>query len=124
MADRRSWAAWLRDNLVVQDCKGTKWPAGGGRGGRWKEPDGAELTVFAQGETFDVYVGQHQITNFALSSRTAVRLARWLLLWWVFSCWFGLKLWLWNKAQNRLYDERRDEEASASGRLDGSRPAG
>lgn len=123
MAKQRSFAEVVRDSLIETDGVGKQWPAGGARGGRWKEPDGGELTVFAQGDTLDVYVGREQITNFTMSARTAVRFMRWILLWWVFGCWFGLKLRLWSWAQNRLYDARRDEEESVSGRVDGKRSA-
>jgi hypothetical protein len=98
-------AHWLRLRLPRVDAKGQQWAPGGGYGRRWKQPDGSELAVVAQGDTFDVFIGGAQIYNVTLDARTAKELAWWLVRWWIFACWFGLKLKLWDWALARTLSQ-------------------
>jgi hypothetical protein len=109
-APTRGFHPWLQRRLTNKDSKGNEWPAGGGRGQRWKDPDGTELALIAQGQAFDVYIGREPIHNVTLTAKTAVSLAWWLIRWWI-SCWFGLKLWLWDWSISKTYDRWLDDEA-------------
>lgn len=99
----------LQKRLIYRDKQGNAWPPGGGRGRRWTDADGSELAIITQGDTLDVYLGRDTITNVTLSGRLAARLGWWLVVWWVWSCWAGLKLRIWRWTWRKQYDGWRDE---------------
>lgn len=105
---------WLQAQLVSQDGKGNEWPAGGGVGTRLKDANGTEIALISQGETVDLYVGRQVFMNVSVSARSLVRLACWILLWWAWNCWFGLRLRAWRWTLRQQLDRRRDEEAPDS----------
>jgi hypothetical protein len=109
---RDSFAHKVNDWLLVEDKQGNKYPPGGACGKRWKNPDGTELALISQGETFDVFIGRDRFVNVTLPARTAVALAKWLLVWWAVACWFGLKHWLWRWSLSRIYDSWREDDAA------------
>ena len=82
-------------SLVVTDKDGSLLPPGAGPILRVVEPDGSEFAVIARGDGFDVYFGRDVITNFSLTTRTALQLGVWIVHWWVRYAWCGLKLRLW-----------------------------
>lgn len=97
---------WLSMHLVTQLPDGTLAPPGAGRMKLLRDGDDAKVTAVAQGDRFDLYVGKREIFNFAVSPRVLVRLAVWVLWWFVVVDWCGLKTKLWNWNLRRLQDER------------------
>lgn len=109
-----AFSDWLQERIVARDGVGTQWPAGGGCGKRWKDANGTELCLISQGETVDLYVGRLVFVNVPLSARLLVRIACWILVWWCWNCWFGLRLRAWRWTVKKKLDRRRDEEAPDS----------
>jgi hypothetical protein len=101
--------------LVVTDARGEVHHPGGGRGARWLQPDGTEVSLIARGDAFDIYLGKSTIYNLTLTPSTAVALASWVLRWWAFTTWFGLKSRLWDWSFRRVLgaDAARRERARA-----------
>lgn len=113
--------SWLVRALQTRDEAGRSWPPGANRARRWPEPDGSEVTLVAQGDAFDLYLGTPgRMYNFSLTPRTAVRLGLWLVRWWVMVTWCGMKLRLWTWALSRQLE--RQNEVQAARRLERSEP--
>lgn len=113
-----SFARWLNARLAVTDTKGRSWPAGGGVGRHWKQKDDTRFALISQGDTFDVFLGRDQMYNVTLTAQTAKEAAWWLIKWWVFTCWFGLKLRLWDWTLGRMLDEQVEQAPTSSGNLE------
>lgn len=95
-------ATWVNQRLVVVDPDGSLLPPGAGESIRLLEPDGGEVTAITRGDAVDLYFGRKTIYNYSVSPRTAARLAWWLLRWWVWSGWCGLKLKLWHWSLSQI----------------------
>jgi hypothetical protein len=89
-------------SLLSVNDRGVLAPPGSGRAWRWRQGDGCELAVVTRGDGVDLYVGREDITVVALEPREAARLGRFLASWWARSCWWGIRLWLWEKALSWL----------------------
>ena len=98
---------WVGKRLVVKDVDGSLQPPGAGPAVRIKEPNGGELTLIARGDAFDVYVGRRTITNFSVTPKAALRVARWLVWWWVRHAWCGLKPLLWRWVLRKDLERRK-----------------
>jgi hypothetical protein len=97
--------------LVVRDVDGSLQPPGAGPGVRICEPDGSEVTAIARGDSFDLYFGRKTVYNHSITPRAAMRLARFLVWWWVRHAWFGLKLVLWRWVLVSILERRWKEDA-------------
>lgn len=84
---------------LVEQCGEKLAPPGGSQLFRSIEANGSEMTMIARGDSFDCYQGRREFTAFALSPRTVLKLA-WFILWtwWAKGTWFGMKtrLWYWS----------------------------
>lgn len=101
-----SLSEWMGKKLVVRDVDGTLQPPAAGPGLRLKEPDDSEFTIIARGEAFDLYFGRRVITNVSITAKSAMKLAVWLVWWWVRHAWFGIKLRLWRWVRVRSLERR------------------
>ena len=59
------------------------------------EADDSELLAIARGDSVDVYTGQKDFVHFTCTRETMIRLGAWVLWWWVFEQWFGLRVLIW-----------------------------
>lgn len=106
LAVNKALAVVVRDNVLR--------PPGAGKGFRTIETDQRELAVICHGDAFAVFHGRKDMVEFTASPRTMRRLLGFLLRWWVFGTWCGLKtrLWSWSVAtlidaeQRRVLDRR------------------
>jgi hypothetical protein len=89
-------------SLLAVNDRGVLAPPGSGLAWRRRQGDGCELAVVTRGDGVDLYVGREDITVVALEPREAARLGRFLARWWARSCWWGIRLWLWEKALSWL----------------------
>jgi len=82
-----SWSTPLADRVLAAEPQQA----------RFVEADRRELTLIAKVDAVEVFHGRRQIHAFHISHRVAVKVAVFLLRWWIFSCWFGLRqrLWFW-----------------------------
>ncbi len=78
----------------------------------WAQPDGSSVSLISQGDAFDLYVGKKTIYNLTLTPRTAASMGWWLVRWWVFSQWFGIKLWLWHWCVGKIVTKTSEQKAS------------
>jgi hypothetical protein len=101
--------AWLSQKLLVKDVDGRMRPPGAGPGLNLEQPDGTQFSVLARGDSFDLFWGRTAITVMPITVPTMMALARFLVRWWFFSTWCGIKLALWRWTMTRRLDtaERR-----------------
>lgn len=102
---------WINKRLLVQDPQGSLYPPGGGRQKRWVQPDGSEVTIIARGDEFDLLLANKQRAyTLTMTPRTAIRLALWVLVWFVWTTWFGVKLALWYASLRGVVNRRSREQ--------------
>lgn len=95
----KRWLAYrLNRSLLEIDAAGRPTRPGGAAHSRWLQPDRGDVTIIARGDAFDLYIGRKTIYNVTLSTQTARELGFWLVRWWVFATWCGIKhrLWYWS----------------------------
>ena len=95
----RHWVAFqVNRRLIEKDSAGQPCRPGGNAARVWKQTDGTDTTLISRGDAFDLYIGRAVVHNVTLSTKTAVSMMWWLLGWWAFSAWFGVKhrLWYWS----------------------------
>lgn len=95
----RRWVAHqVNRRLIETDSTGQLVRPGGDAQRRWQQADGSDATIIARGDAFDLYIGKSTVYNVTLTTRTATQLGFWLVRWWAFSTWCGLKhkLWYWS----------------------------
>jgi hypothetical protein len=94
----------------------------GARGAvRVVEPDGASLTLVTAGDAVDVHLalpGRRELVQHSLSAHHAAALARWLLRWWVWGTWCGLRLLLWAWAARRWNEAHAAQSPPGVVRID------
>ena len=101
-----NFAVWLNKRLLVVDASGDPHAPGWGPKFTAEQPDGSEITIFANGDEFDLYLaGKRTVYNLTLTPEVGVELALWLLRWW-FRQWFGLKGRLWRWSLNKILNKR------------------
>lgn len=117
----RRWLAFkVNKRLLEKDSTGQLVRPGGNAQRRWQQRDNSDVTIIARGDAFDLYIGKSTIYNVTLTTRTATELGFWLVRWWAFSTWCGLKhkLWYWSLG---VLLENADEPRKAPSALGGSR---
>jgi hypothetical protein len=103
---RKRVAGWLVVRLSDKDSEGDFHPPGSGVGIRLREPDGREVAVISRGDGFDLYFAGREVYCMTLVPRNAVRLAFWLVWWWIRHAWFGVRIWLWVRMLGVVIDRR------------------
>lgn len=81
--------SWLADKLR---------PPGMNKGVRWEEEDEREIAIVSRGDAFDVYFGRESVYAVSISVSAAMRIGRFLMWWWVWHSWFGIRTALWRWA--------------------------
>ena len=104
-----SFSNWLGRRLVWRDQAGKPHPPGAGSAIRILEPDGGEIAAIARGDAFDLYFGRETFYNYSVTPKAAMRLAWWLVWWWVRHSWCGLRPRLWRWVQNSRAERRWKE---------------
>ena len=112
----KNWIAFrLNRVLLGKDFAGQPARPGAGSGQRWRQADGAETAIVAQGDAFDFYIGKGDtIHNVTLDNRTAVALMKWLLCWWVWRSWCGLRLKLWYWSLGVIMEPANEQKQQAT----------
>ena len=67
-----------------------------------EQRNGLTFGLQAQGDGFDMFIGTTSIDSYVLDNAAARRLGFWLLSWWLFNTWCGLRTALWNWAQKKV----------------------
>lgn len=106
-----SLAEWVGRRLVVRDVDGSVQPPGAGPAIRLREPDGSDVTAIARGDAFDLYFGKRTITNVPVTPRVMVKLALWVVWWWIRHDWCGMKRRLWAWVLTSTMERRWKDEA-------------
>lgn len=96
-------ALWVNQRVAEQRGENIA-PPGGSQTFRAFEANGAELTIIARGDSFDVYQGKKTIFSFMVTPRVLFRMVRWFIwTWWILGTWCGLKTVLWNWSLRRIF---------------------
>ena len=103
----RARIAWRVAKITCAPNKRGELKPSGGASKVFVDDNGQQLAIVQSGEGIDVFVGKKAFYQFAMSARLASRLACWLVWWWLFYTWCGLRLRLWNWALGVLFDEDR-----------------
>lgn len=97
----QSLAFRVNRKLLAHDWQGTaRVPGGGCAPATFEQFDGQKLGVVARGDMFDLYLTRRTgpALNVVLTRATGVELGKWLIRWWIFESWCGLKhrIWYWS----------------------------
>lgn len=96
----RNWLAlFIGRRLLTYDKQGRERPPGGDAlPVFWMQDDASTVSLIAQGDAFDLFIGKEIMYRQALTRQTAIKMAFWLLWWWFGKSWCGLKhrLWYWS----------------------------
>jgi hypothetical protein len=65
------------------------------KGRRFLEPDGTETAVFARHDAVEIFHGRKVITAISITPVVAFKLSMFLVRWWVWTCWAGLRVRIW-----------------------------
>lgn len=65
------------------------------------ELDGTETAVFARHDAVEIFHGRKTVLAMSISTNVAFKLGVFLVRWWIWNCWFGLreKGWRWLNAR-------------------------
>ena len=112
----RRWLAFhISRRLLSYDAQGRERPPGGDECPvLWTQADASTVSLIAQGDAFDLFIGKEAIYRQALTRQVALKLAFWLLSWWVFKSWCDIKHRLWYWSISVMLDERLPDPVSKS----------
>lgn len=74
---------------------------GARRGVAIEETSGQHVALLDKGDSFDLFVGKTTIQPYSIETATALRLARFVVWWWIWRSWCGLRPWLWHRRMLR-----------------------
>ena len=111
----RQWSAYqINRRLISKNAAGHSVQPGGNVAKRWVQPEGSDVAIIARGDAFDLYIGKKQIYNVTMSVQIAKELGFWLVKWWIFNAWCGVKLRLWYWSLGVLLEEPREQRKAPS----------
>lgn len=99
-------SVFVAKRLVVVDGADVG-PPGAGKAHVWGQADGSSVSIISRGDALDIYLGKKTMYNLTLEPRVAVAMAKWLLRWWVFTQWCGIKLILWHWTIRKSLEEQK-----------------
>jgi len=67
------------------------------------QPDGRSTAVFARHDAVELFTGSKHVIGVSIAPQVAFRLSLFLVRYWIWNCWFGLreKLWRWLDARRK-----------------------
>jgi len=111
-----SLARWVNNKLIEELPTGQMVPPGGRAAEIWRQPDGGLISVASHSDAFDLHVAPKGLGGdtyrFQLDAVIAISIAKWLIRWWIFTMWFGLKPFLWRWSLNRSIKVKRGSTAA------------